>query len=123
MCESCQRAKGLNTKPFGKLHLLTIPLKPWDSIGMDFIGPFLESKDCNYLWVIICHMTSMVHLIPVHTRMKASKLSWIYQQEIIQLHGLKVHIEMVVRTAQDPRDQTTDVHVIPPSNRWPDGMC
>jgi hypothetical protein len=72
----------------GKLHPLPIPIKPWDSIGMDFIGPFPESKGYNYLWVIICRMMSMVHLIPVHTRMKASQLSWIYLQEIVRLHRL-----------------------------------
>jgi hypothetical protein len=87
-CESCQRAKGLNKQPVGKLHPLPVPTKPWDSIGMDFIGPFPESKGYNYLWVIICRMTSMVHLIPVHTKMKASELSWIYRREIVRLHGL-----------------------------------
>jgi hypothetical protein len=30
----------------------------------------------------------MVHLILVHTTMKASELSWIYRQEIVHLHGL-----------------------------------
>jgi hemerythrin superfamily protein len=39
-CEKCQRAKVSNQKPTGKLHPLPIPSKPWDSIGMDFIGPF-----------------------------------------------------------------------------------
>jgi hypothetical protein len=34
---------------------LPILTKPWDSIGMDFIGPFPESKGFNYLWVIIEH--------------------------------------------------------------------
>jgi hypothetical protein len=87
-CEACQRAKGSNRQPLGKVHPLPIPTKPWDSIGMDFIGPFPESKGFNYLWVIICRMTSMVHLIPVHTRMKASELSWIYRREIVRLHGL-----------------------------------
>jgi hypothetical protein len=33
-------------------------------------------------------MMSMVHLIPVHTRMKASELSWIYRHEIVHLHRL-----------------------------------
>jgi hypothetical protein len=55
---------------------------------MDFIGPFPEVKGSNYLWVIICRMTSMVHLIPVHTKMMAFKLSWIYRHEIVRLHGL-----------------------------------
>jgi hypothetical protein len=87
-CELCQQAKGTNTKPVGKLHPLPVPTKPWDSIEMDFIGPFPKSRGYNYLWVIICRMTSMVHLIPIHMRMKASELSWIYRQEIIRLHGL-----------------------------------
>jgi hypothetical protein len=77
-CEACSRAKGSTQKPMGKLHPLPIPVKPWDSIGMDFIGPFPESKGSNYLWVIICRMTSMVHLIPVHTKNTATDLSWIY---------------------------------------------
>ena len=48
-CESCQRAKGSTQKPAGKLHHLLIPTKPWESIGMDFVGPFPESKGYNYL--------------------------------------------------------------------------
>jgi len=87
-CDPCQRCKPLNSRPQGKLHTLPVPTKPWDSIGMDFVGPFPESKGFNYLWVIICRMTSMVHLIPVHTKMTASELSWIYMREIVRLHGL-----------------------------------
>ncbi len=87
-CQSCQQAKGSNQHPTGKLHTLPIPVKLWDSIGMDFVGPFPKVKGYDYLWVIVCRMTGMVHLIPVHTKMKASELSWIYQREIVQLHGL-----------------------------------
>jgi len=86
MCEPCQQAKGSNQKTMGKLHPLPIPMKPWDLIGMDFIGPFPEVNSYNYLWVVICHMTSMVHLIPVHTTMTAKELSWKYLREIVQLH-------------------------------------
>ena len=63
-------------------------MKPWDSIGMDFIRPFPKTKGFIYLWVIICRMTSMVHLIPVHTKMRASELSWIYRCKIMHLYGL-----------------------------------
>jgi hypothetical protein len=51
------------------------PTRPWESIGMDFIGLFVETKGMNYLWVIICRLTSMVHLIPVHTSVTAKELS------------------------------------------------
>ncbi len=89
----CQRCKGGTAKPSGKLHTLPIPVKPWDSISTDFIGPFPEVTDTegrkfNYLWVIVCRMTSMIHLIPIHTTMTACQLSVIYMREIVRLHGL-----------------------------------
>ncbi len=92
-CEACQVCKGSNKPPTGKLHPLPIPTKPWDSVGMDFIGPFPEVKaddgrTFNYLWVVVCRMTTMVHLIPVHTTMTAKDLSSIYMREIVRLHGL-----------------------------------
>ena len=74
-CTTCAKAKTLTSKPQGKLHSLDIPTKPWDSIGMDFLSPFLETKGHNYPWVIFCRITGMVHLILVHTKMKASELS------------------------------------------------
>jgi hypothetical protein len=55
---------------------------------MDFVGPFPKSQGYNYLWVIICQMTSMVHLVPVMTTVTASELSWKYLREIVRLHGL-----------------------------------
>ena len=55
---------------------------------MDFIGPFPKSQGYDYLWVIICRLTSMVHLIPVNNIVKASKPSSIYIKEVVRLHGL-----------------------------------
>ena len=87
-CSICQRTKGDYTKAAGLLHSLPIPTQPWESIGMDFIGPFPESRGFNYIWVVVCRLTSMVHLIPVRTDTTASQLSWIYLREIVRLHGL-----------------------------------
>ena len=55
---------------------------------MDFVGPFPESDGYDFLWVVICRLTSMVHLVPIHTMTKASKLTWLYVKEIVQLHRL-----------------------------------
>ena len=55
---------------------------------MDFVGPFPKSQGYDYLWVIICRLTSMVHLVPVNTTIKASELSSIYIKEVVCLHGL-----------------------------------
>src|ERR1700677_1964123 len=55
---------------------------------MDFVGPFLISKGYDYLWVIICRLTSMVHLIPINTMVKASELALLYVTEVVRLHRL-----------------------------------
>ncbi len=96
-CAECQQCKGDTKKPSSKLHTLPILMKPWDSIGMDFVGPFPEikadnSRMFNYLWVIVCQMMSMVHLIPTHTTMMAKQLSGTYIREVAHLHGLPTSI-------------------------------
>ena len=55
---------------------------------MDFMGPFPLSNGHDYMWVVLCQLTSMVHLIPVETTIRASQLTGLYVQEIVQLHGL-----------------------------------
>jgi hypothetical protein len=80
--------KGEYRPPRGKLHSLPTPMRPWESIGMDFIRPFPESKGFDYLWVIICRLSSMVHLVPVNMTTTASQLSPIFVKEIMCLHGL-----------------------------------
>ena len=55
---------------------------------MDFVGPFPEVEGYNYLWVIICRLSTYIHLIPVNTSVTASQLAWIYLKEIVQLHGI-----------------------------------
>ena len=55
---------------------------------MDFVSPFPESSGHDYLWVVICRLTSMVHLVPIRTTTTASELAWLYIQEIVCLHGL-----------------------------------
>ena len=55
---------------------------------MDFVGPFPRVDGYDYLWVVICRMTSMVHLVPVQTTITATQLAWLYVKEIVRLHGV-----------------------------------
>lgn len=87
-CEICQTTKASRQLKAGLLHSLPIPRYPWDSIGMDFLGPFPECDGFDYLWLVICRLTSMVHLIPLKTTTKAKELAWLYVKEIVRLHGL-----------------------------------
>jgi hypothetical protein len=87
-CVMCKVSKTSNQPPTGKLHSVPIPTQPWESISMDFLGPFPKSKGYDYVWVVMCRLTSEVHLIPVNTITKATELSHIYIREIVRLHGL-----------------------------------
>jgi hypothetical protein len=83
----------------GKLHPLPIATRPWELIGTDFIGPFLEVDGFNYLWVVICRLSSMVHLIPINTKTTATQLSSIYMREVVRLHGLP----SLIMSDRDPK--------------------
>jgi transposase InsO family protein len=91
-CGTCQTTKTSTTKPKGLLHTLPVPTTPWSSIAMDFVGPFPEVHGYDYLLVVICRLTSLVHLIPTVTTAKATDIAWIYLKEIVRLHGLPTTI-------------------------------
>ncbi len=87
-CPQCQMNKVNTQLPPGLLNSMPIPSQPWESIGMDFVGPFPPSRNFDYLWVVICRLTSMVHLIPITTTIKASELASRFLREVVRLHGL-----------------------------------
>lgn len=87
-CGICQTTKPSTQLPAGLLHTLPIPTRPWGSIAMDFTGPFPLSMGFDYLWVIICRLTSAAHLIPVNTTIRASELAWLYIRKFVRLHGM-----------------------------------
>src|SRR5262249_31688570 len=87
-CGTCQTTRSATMKPEGLLHMLPIPNQPWESIGMDFIGPFPKSKGKDYLLLVICRLTSMVHLIPTKTTATAKEIAWLFLKEVVRLHRL-----------------------------------
>jgi hypothetical protein len=87
-CSTCQATKTSNERPQGLLHSLPIPVKPWSSIGMDFVGPFPMVDNLDYIWVILCRLTSLVHLIPLRTTTTAAELAPIFMSQVVRLHGL-----------------------------------
>ena len=52
-CGNCTTSKDANSKPTDLLHSLPIPDRPWQSIGLDFMGPLPKSNNFDYLLVII----------------------------------------------------------------------
>jgi len=87
-CKTCQMSKSSNQLKPGLLHSLPIPSHPWQSIGMDFVGPIPVCQGYDYLWVIICRLTNQSHLIPITVRTKTNELTWYYIHDIVCLHGM-----------------------------------
>ena len=63
-CGICMTSKDTNSKLTSLLHSLPIPDRPWQSIGLDFMGPLLKSNNFDYLLVVIDQLMSQVHHVP-----------------------------------------------------------
>jgi hypothetical protein len=108
-CMTCKRSKPSNQKPYGLLNPLDVPSYPWESIGIDFLGPLPESSDrdstYNSITVVIDLLTAMVHLIPSRTNYTAPQLAELIFAEVYKHHGL-------------PRNIISDRDVLFTSNFW-----
>ena len=91
-CTTCQRSKPPNQKPYGLLNPLPVPAKPWEAIGIDFVGPLPESKDqdgeYDSITVIIDLLTAMVHLVPSRSTYTARDVAELMFAEVYKHHGL-----------------------------------
>ena len=67
-CAVCAANKISNELPAGLLKPLPIPESPWDSVGIDFVGPLPMSKEGHdYILVLIDRFTKMVKLRACNT--------------------------------------------------------
>ena len=87
-CDTCVTTKNANSKPTGLLHSLLIPDRPWQSIGMDFMGPLPKLNNFNYLLVMIDQLMSQVHLVPTMMMVTTRSVAWLILKEVMRLHGI-----------------------------------
>lgn len=95
-CHTCKTAKSNNQKPYGLLKALPVPFRPWEGIGMDFVGPLPESKNRNSTFDTICViidlLTGMVHLVPARQTFRAREIAELMFDSVYKLHGLPKYI-------------------------------
>jgi hypothetical protein len=92
-CDACQRTKPSTQKPSGELRPLPIPARPWQSIGMDFLGPLPESKSHHdMILIIIDRLTKMAHFIPTTSNVTSKQTAELFLQYIFRYHGLPENI-------------------------------
>jgi hypothetical protein len=95
-CHTCAVSKPLSGKPHGKLKTMPVPTRPWQYIGIDFVGPMPESVNrtgpFDMICVIIDILTSMVHLVPSKQNYRASDIAELLFDSVYRLHGLAERI-------------------------------
>ena len=92
-CLQCQQDKAEHQKPGGLLQPLHIPEWKWEHVTMDFVvGLPRTSRGMDSVWVIVDKLTKSAHFLPVKTTFTAYRLTTIYVDEIVRLHGVPVSI-------------------------------
>ena len=83
-CGMCPTSKDttVNQEVYFTVYL---PDRPWQSIGMDFLGPLPKSNNFDYLLVIIDQLMSQVHLVLTTTTVTAKGVAWIVLKEVMRL--------------------------------------
>ena len=90
---TCRQVKAEHQKPAGKIQPLLIPVWKWDKIIMDFvIGLPRTQRQHDAIWVIVDRLTKSAHFLPVSNDDPLDKLTQLYVEEIVRLHGVPISV-------------------------------
>src|SRR5271165_6278440 len=99
-CDGCQRTKPSNHPPAGQLHPLPIPGRPWESIGMDYLGPLPKSASGkDMILITIDRLTKMARFVPTNSSISSKETADLFLREVFRHHGLPSNIV----SDRDPR--------------------
>lgn len=92
-CESCARGKASTQAPFGLLHPMPIPTRPWQVAGLDFItglpAVIHERQMVDSILVVTDVFGKLVHLFPLSSAATAPDVAKIYHNGVYKHHGLQ----------------------------------
>ncbi|KAK1431931.1 hypothetical protein QVD17_08737 [Tagetes erecta] len=87
-CLTCQQVKIEHQRASGLLQPLDISVWKWDEISMDFVTGLPKTfKKNDAIWVVVDRLSKSAHFLPIQQGFSVSKLSEVFLQEIIRLHG------------------------------------
>ena len=75
-------------RPYGLLHPLPIPSRPWASISMDFITDLPRVGDHDTVLVIVDRFLKMAHFVPCSKTTSGEERADLFLNNVVQLHGL-----------------------------------
>jgi hypothetical protein len=87
-CAECQKSRTSKHTSFGVLRPLTVPVKPWQDILMDFVTGLPEWEGYDAIWVVVDRLSKMRHFVPCHTTIDIRGLAEMFLKDEMRLHGL-----------------------------------
>ena len=92
-CTTCSRSKSKRHKPYGLLRQLPVPVRPWDSISMDFIEQLPTSSDgFTAILVVVDRFTKQSIFIPTHDTITSAQLAELLVIHVFSKHGVPCHV-------------------------------
>ncbi len=86
-CDRCQRYRR-DHHPTAPIQPQEVPEGPWQTIGVDLIGPLPLSSGKDCILNIVDHYTKQIHLFPVTSQITADGVASIYFEQVFPLHGI-----------------------------------
>ena len=79
--------------PSGLLEPLPISQRPWQSIGIDYLGPLPKSQNGkDMILVVIDRLTKMAHFISTVSTITSQQTAELMLEHIFRYHGLPENI-------------------------------
>jgi hypothetical protein len=98
-CMTCQRNKDATGKPIGDPKIMDIPVKPWESIAIDLLGPFNVSNGYQNIMVIMDRFSSAIILAPLKGKYTTRDAANVFLTKVYSTYGLPASIV----SDRDPR--------------------
>ncbi len=87
-CHDCSQTKSSNTPPAGLLRLLSIPLRPWSHIALDFVTGLPLSAGNTVILTVVDRFYKASHFIPLPKLPSARETGQVMVDHVFKIHGL-----------------------------------
>ncbi|KAK2905603.1 hypothetical protein Q8A73_009546 [Channa argus] len=87
-CPFCAQTKTSRRPPFGLLHPLPIPRRPWSHISVDFVTGLPPSQGNTVILTVVDRFSKMAHFIPLPALPTAKETAEVLVRNIFRIHGL-----------------------------------
>jgi len=96
-CAVCQQAKNSTQKPYGLLHSLPIPSKPFTHITVDFVAlpaiiDHATKVHYSYGWTIVCRLIKYTLVLPLPNGYTADTLVSLFMSHVCPHYGYPLDI-------------------------------